>query len=110
MFGLTRIAIRALPTILILLAIAGSTYATAYYVSPGGSNSNDCLSVVTTCQTIQGAINKTSNGDSISVASGTYSELVQINDRANLRLSGGPLTVLTFPAGPLGPSQPLVEI
>jgi uncharacterized repeat protein (TIGR01451 family) len=68
-----------------------------WYVAPGGSDSNDCASPGTPCATINSAIGKASSGDTILVASGTFtstgaftytaSEVVSLNKNATL--SGG---------------------
>ncbi|MFZ5856001.1 MAG: choice-of-anchor Q domain-containing protein [Chloroflexota bacterium] len=62
-----------------------------WYVSPSGSDVNSCKSPEEPCATINGAINKASNGDSIFVAIGVYvgsgTEVVLINK--SLTLSGG---------------------
>jgi hypothetical protein len=44
----------------------------AWYVSPTGSDSNSCSLPSSPCATINGAIEKASDGDTILVASGTY--------------------------------------
>ena len=45
-----------------------------WYVAPGGSDSHDCLSPGSThaCATINGALAKATSGDTILVATGTY--------------------------------------
>jgi hypothetical protein len=43
-----------------------------WYAAPGGSDSNDCQTTLTPCATINGAIGKAGAGDSILVATGTY--------------------------------------
>ncbi len=45
---------------------------TTYYVAPSGNDGNSCLATSSLCATIGGAINKASNGDTISIAGGTY--------------------------------------
>ena len=63
----------------------------AWYVATTGSNSNDCRSSNTPCRTINAAIYKATGGDTIKVATGTYTgtgtEVVLINK--NITLSGG---------------------
>lgn len=62
-----------------------------WYVSNAGDDGNNCLSPATPCATINGAIGKALNGDTVYVAEGTYtgtgSEVVLI-DRS-ITLSGG---------------------
>ncbi len=64
-----------------------------WYVAPGGSDGNDCLSAVTTCATINGALGKPGfiAGDIVLVATGTYTgtgtEVVSLN--ISTTLSGG---------------------
>jgi len=63
-----------------------------WYVAPGGSDSNSCLTAGSPCATINGAIGKATSGDTIKVAVGTYtstagSEVVLIDK--SLTLSGG---------------------
>src|SRR5262245_30543429 len=43
-----------------------------WYITPTGDDNNDCLSPGTACGTINGAINKSSSGDTIYVAVGTF--------------------------------------
>jgi uncharacterized repeat protein (TIGR01451 family) len=63
-----------------------------WYVAPGGNDSNSCLIPGEACATINGAIGKASSGDTIYVATGTYTsnsvdEVVLIN--MGVTLSGG---------------------
>jgi|GEM_PF-1950460 len=57
---------------------------TWYVNSTTGSNSFDCMSPATACQTINAAIGKASSGDTINVAAGLYSESVAINKTLTL--------------------------
>ncbi len=61
--------------------------ATTWYVAPSGSDLNDCLSVNTACEHIQTAINRSSSGDTIIIAAGTYFETLEISDKS-LTLTG----------------------
>jgi uncharacterized repeat protein (TIGR01451 family) len=63
-----------------------------WYVTPNGNNSNSCQSPAAPCATINGAIGKASSGDTIYVATGTYTsssgdEVVLIDK--NVTISGG---------------------
>ncbi|HUI90382.1 MAG TPA: choice-of-anchor Q domain-containing protein, partial [Anaerolineales bacterium] len=58
----------------------------------GGSDSNDCLSPASACATIDGAIAKASSGDTINVATGTYTngtDPVVVNIAESLTVLGG---------------------
>jgi hypothetical protein len=61
------------------------------YVSTTGNDANDCITNSTPCATINGAIGKAVDGDTIRVASGIYTgsgtDVVRINK--NLTISGG---------------------
>lgn len=83
-------------TLLWLLSYSGAEVPVAHaaglwYVAPGGSDSNSCLSSTAPCATINGAIGKASGGDTIYVAIGVYtsdgSDVVFINK--DVTLSGG---------------------
>src|SRR3989304_1263793 len=52
--------------------------ATTWYVSPGGDDTQNCLTLNTACQTIQFVLAKASAGDTISIAAGVYEENLQI--------------------------------
>ncbi len=75
----------------LLAALPRSGYsapqATTRYVSLIGGDGNDCLTPATACEHIQAAINKSSSGDTISIAAGTYLENLEIND-ISLTLQG----------------------
>ncbi len=47
-------------------------YAPDVYVSPGGSDSNDCLSATTSCASIQQAFSRVQTGGTIHLAAGDY--------------------------------------
>src|SRR5260221_10649616 len=71
--------------------------ATLFYVATSGNDSSSCSTPVSPCLTINGAIGKATNGDTIYVTTGTYNyggtgndndnEVVLLNK--NLTLSGG---------------------
>jgi len=62
-----------------------------WYVSPTGDDANDCQTSTTPCATIDGAISKASAGDTIYVATGTYTgtgdRVVSLSK--SVELSGG---------------------
>jgi hypothetical protein len=61
--------------------------AITWYVAPSGSDMNDCMSVNAACEHIQTAINRSSSGDTIIIAIGTYFEMLEISDKS-LTLEG----------------------
>jgi Zn-dependent metalloprotease len=64
---------------------------TTYYVATTGNDSNSCTAPASPCATINGAIGKAADGDTIKVAVGTYTgtgaEVVLVNK--SVTLSGG---------------------
>ena len=62
--------------VLVIIALASQPARAAgpWYVAPGGSDSNACTSPGAACATINGAIAKASPGDTIYVATGTYTD------------------------------------
>jgi hypothetical protein len=88
---LTVLALALAALVIIILATQPIRAAGPWYVAPGGSDGNDCLSPGTACATINGALGKADPGDTIYVATGTYTgtgwEVVRLNK--NVTLSGG---------------------
>jgi hypothetical protein len=90
----SAMTILAVATLTIVVLISRSTRAAGpWYVAPGGSDAQDCLSPATPCATINGALNKPGfvAGDTILITIGTYSgagDQVVLLDR-NAVLSGG---------------------
>jgi hypothetical protein len=67
------------------LANAQEATPQTFYVNSGtGNNGNDCLSSDKPCKTIQGAVDKASDGDTILVGSGLYEENVSIQKEVKL--------------------------
>jgi len=58
------------------------------YVSPTKNNFNDCLSPASACQTINMALSKAVDGDTIFVAPGTYPEQVLISKNISITGTG----------------------
>lgn len=92
---------------LIFLAVLGAAVNTApagatLFVDPAGDDGDDCLSPATACLTIQAAIHKAPDGETIQVALGTYAEQVVISNRESLRLQGAPGAAIVDPGLPLG--------
>lgn len=88
------IAIVILTLAVLLVTILASRPVRAagpWYVAPGGSDSNDCLTAVSPCATINGALGKLTPSDTVLIATGTYTgtgtEVVTLNISA--ALSGG---------------------
>jgi hypothetical protein len=55
-----------------------------WYVTPGGNDSNNCVTPGTPCATIQAAINKTVSGGSVYVTIGSFTDAVYINRSVSL--------------------------
>jgi hypothetical protein len=66
-------------TLLPLLASAAIASTTWYVNGVNGSDNNDCKSATTACKTIGHAISLASSGDSIKIASATYTENLTIS-------------------------------
>jgi len=90
---MTHKIFRLVTSLIFALAItfAGVTPARAvgpWYVSTTGDDNNNCLSPGTPCGTINGAIGKATDGDTINVAKGTYTgtgfEVVYLDKDATL--------------------------
>ena len=80
----------ALPARQARVAAAGATY----YVASGGADTNDCLSQATPCLTIGAAVGKTTAGDAVSVAGGSYHEQVVIAHDLTLTGAGADATIV----------------
>jgi hypothetical protein len=80
----------------LLLALAPSALAsTTWYVNGvSGSDSNNCLSATTACQTIGHAISLSASGDSIVVAPATYHENITIAISLSIIGSGARTTII----------------
>jgi uncharacterized repeat protein (TIGR01451 family) len=79
-------------TLMVIVLVSQPAHAAGpWYVAPGGSDGNTCLSAVSPCATINGALGKISPGDTVLVATGTYTgtgtEVVSLN--ISTTLSGG---------------------
>jgi hypothetical protein len=67
---------------------------TRYVNGVTGSDSNNCLSPTTACETIQHAVSLASSGDSIIVAASTYTENLDISISLKLIGSGARTTII----------------
>ncbi len=71
--------------VLTFVGVSVFAFSTDRYVSPSGDNSNNGLSWATAKATIQNAVNASSAGDNVLVASGIYNETVSLKDGVNIR-------------------------
>lgn len=84
-----------LPLLLLLVLIPGSSWATTYYVSTTGSDSNDGLTVSTTKRTVSHCVSIMVAGDTCYVRGGTYNEtLVRFSRSGSSTL---PIILMNYP-------------
>src|SRR3989344_2080619 len=87
-FKISSVAIIAVVASVLFLNAGMAHAAGTWFVSASaGNDSNNCLTAVTACKTIQAAITLASPGDTINVAAGIYAEHVSIN-KTGLILNG----------------------
>jgi hypothetical protein len=98
--GLGRALLVLATTCTAMLAMGGLAHAAStYFVSPAGSN-GDCLSPATACLSLGGAIGIATDGDTINVAPGTYTEFVTVTEN-DLTITGAdPATTIIDSSGP----------
>ncbi len=88
---------------LLVCFYAAAATAATLQVSTSGSDSNNCLSPAAACRTIQAAINKAANGDTINIAPGAYAEILFLSQRENLTIAGSTGVVITHPGPTASP-------
>jgi hypothetical protein len=82
------------------VAMGGAAQAaTTYFVSPTGDNST-CLSAATACQTLSGAVGVASDGDTINVAPGSYTNFVTVTENDLTIVGADPATTIIDSNGP----------
>lgn len=74
--------------LLFALGLASTASAAVLFVDPAGDDTNNCLTPGTACETIQEGVNRAEDGDVVSVAPGTYEEVVFVDFRSDLRIEG----------------------
>jgi hypothetical protein len=105
---MTKQIVRATTTTLcgaLLFLLCGGDRAQAagpWHVSTTGNDANNCLSPATACLTIQAAVNKASNGDTINVAAGNYAGALNMLQRENLTITGASGAAISDPGLPPG--------
>jgi hypothetical protein len=80
------------------LALAPTALASSRWYVDGvnGSDNNDCKSAQTACKTIEHAVSLASSGDSIMVATATYTENVTIGFSLTIVGSGSSTTIIDY--------------
>jgi nitrous oxidase accessory protein NosD len=93
MKSLTPISVIALTMLVALprVALASNTW---YVNGLNGSDSNDCKSAQSACETISQTISKATSGDSIVVAAATYTENLTISISLNVMGSSAATTII----------------
>jgi hypothetical protein len=84
----------ALSSLPATVSITVNPAAVTWYVATTGNDANDCLSAVTPCLTLGGAIGKAAGGDTISVAAGSYPLTSLVVDKDVSIVGAGITTVL----------------
>lgn len=95
-------------TLTCLFASVSTVPAETFYVATNGNDANTCRTPGDPCLTIQAAINKSADGDNISVASGNYPDPVSVFQRTNFAIVGDNGATLT--SGNVSPGAPIVSI
>src|SRR5712691_10034061 len=88
-------AMLAFVTMFGALSLSAAPDTGAVFVSPGGNDNADCLSLATACRTIHVAISRSTPGDAVLIASGTYTDSFTIDK---------PLSLIGY-----GPTQPVIN-
>jgi hypothetical protein len=65
-----------------------------WYVALGGSDANDCQTIATACQTIRAAALKSSAGDTVAVAAGSYTETLALSRDLRIEGAGAGATII----------------
>jgi hypothetical protein len=79
----------------VLLAPARPAAAAAtWYVATTGSDTNTCQSAGAACRTIMAAIGRAASGDTVTVAAGTYGEILVVDRNVTLAGAGAGTTVV----------------
>lgn len=86
--GRSRSLLIGVAVALVSLATAATASATTWYVSPTGTDSTTCNTQSTPCQTIGQAVSNASNGDTVSVAPGTYTFTHDVTIDKSITLAG----------------------
>src|ERR1700726_2766188 len=91
-----RLVSRGLPLLVLFLASVPIALASSTWYVDGitGSDKNNCKSPQTACKTIRHAISLASSGDSIMIASATYTENLRIPFDLNMIGSGASTTII----------------
>ncbi|MFN8367968.1 MAG: hypothetical protein U0Y96_12110, partial [Candidatus Kapaibacterium sp.] len=95
----TRYTTHILLVLLSFAAFSGVSFASQWYVSPGGNNSNNGNSDVTPWRDIQFAVNNASvvNGDTLNVMAGTFAENVNVSKSLLVRNYNGATVTVQAP-------------
>jgi hypothetical protein len=75
-------------------AAPAAPLATTWYVDPAGDDDNSCSSVISPCQTVGAAIFKAADDDTIMVAAGIYTEILNTSEDLTIIGAGRENTIL----------------
>src|SRR5215467_3897231 len=81
-------------TLLLALCVPIASATTWYVNGVSGNNTNNCLSPIKACKTIKHAISLAASGDTIIVASATYTENLTVGISLRIIGSGAKTTIV----------------
>lgn len=87
-----------------LFQAASASALTRYVALAGVDTANSCLNAAQPCATIQHAVDVAGSGDTLQIAAGVYNQRIRIENRTDLILEAGDVTLRPDPAV-LGPSD-----